>query len=184
MPQLITPANFKIIYSHGRVGAPGSRKAAVITATARSLGYEILEVDYVGVDLPADRVRLCESICAKTNSNLVFAGSSMGAYVSVELADRFPTVGLFLIAPAFYLEGYPNQTPRTRCPNIQIMHGWRDSVVAPENAFRFAEAHKARIEFVDDDHHMLNHVEYIADQFAQFLKQLSLDIPTTPAPIE
>ena len=45
------------------------------------------------------------------HSKLILVRSSMGGYVSNVASTRLKVDGLFLLAPAFYLNGYGNQEP-------------------------------------------------------------------------
>ena len=47
-------------------------------------------------------------------------------------------VGLFVLAPAFYMTGYEAYTPQdVDCATV-IVHGWRDDIVAADNSIRWA----------------------------------------------
>lgn len=49
-----------------------------------------------------------------------------------------------LLAPAFYLEGYDEVKPSTKCNNVRIIHGWHDDVVPYQNSVKFADEQKQR----------------------------------------
>jgi len=83
--------------------------------------------------------------------------------------------GVFLMAPALYVEGLP-QLPAgvLDCPTA-VVHGWRDDVVPYEHSVRFADACKAALHLVESDHRLHNQVRVIQYLFRHFL--IALDLP-------
>ena len=96
-------------------------------------------------------------------------GSSMGGHVSTAGSRLLRTAGLFLMAPAFYVPGFEEQTPEpAECP-VTIVHGWRDDVVPVENSIRFARQHGASLHLLDTDHRMQDKIREIGYYFEYFL---------------
>ena len=79
---------------------------------------------------------------------------------------------MFLIAPAFYMPGYEQQTPKpANCP-ITIVHGWRDDVVPVDNSYRYAKEYQATLHVIDADHRMIDNIREINYFFEYFLIQM------------
>jgi fermentation-respiration switch protein FrsA (DUF1100 family) len=80
------------------------------------------------------------------------------------------TRGMFLLAPAFFMPGYEQYTPKPAdCP-IEIVHGWNDDVVPVDNSVRFARQYRATLHVLDSDHRLtanLAEVCHLLDGFLQ-----------------
>jgi hypothetical protein len=85
---------------------------------------------------------------------------------------RLPVDGLFLMAPAFYLQGYANQDPVPRTSKTMIVHGWSDDVVPAQNSIRFARLHACDLYLLDGDHRLNDALPKIAPLFEMFLRQV------------
>src|SRR5262245_1230716 len=121
-----------VVFSHGQESSPWGRKIAVLAEVARSEGYGAESVDYRGIDSPRDRITRLVDFCKELQGDLVLVGSSLGGYVSVASASLLHARGVFLMAPALYMEGLPQLRPRVLdCP-AAIVHGWRDETVPYE----------------------------------------------------
>ena len=113
--------------------------------------------------------RDCSAYCRDFQGRLVLVGSSMGGHVSTAGSRLLRTAGLFLMAPAFYMPGFAEQTPEpAKCP-ITIVHGWRDDVVPPDNSIRFAREYGASLHLLDTDHRMQDRIREIGYYFEYFL---------------
>jgi predicted esterase len=84
-------------------------------------------------------------------------------------ACRRKVKGLFLLAPAVFLPGFPGTgfAPQTRL--VTVVHGWRDEVIPPENSFRLARDMAATLHLVDGDHRLRENIEELKVLFAHFL---------------
>jgi surfactin synthase thioesterase subunit len=129
-------------------------------------------VDYRGLDDPADRVRKLIDVGLQLQGPLVLVGSSMGAHVCATAAARLKPRGVFLLAPALYMAGYEEYTPRdVSCPTA-IVHGWHDDIVPVENGIRWAREHRAALHVLDSDHRLENQIDAICVLLREFLKAL------------
>jgi hypothetical protein len=79
---------------------------------------------------------------------------------------------LFLLAPAFHVADYAQQSPPPRARSVAIVHGWNDDVVPVDSSVRYAREHHAALHVVDDDHRLSGDLELLAGLFTLFLKQL------------
>ncbi|GAC1331290.1 MAG: hypothetical protein NVS9B2_23760 [Steroidobacteraceae bacterium] len=142
-----------------------------MAAEVRNLGSAVESVDYRGLDDPADRVRkLLEE--AKQFGAPVLVGSSMGGYVAAAAASRLKARGLFLLAPAFYMAGFEDYTPRdVACPTA-IVHGWHDDIVPVDNSIRWAREQDATLHLLNSDHRLENQIAAICLLLRSFLDAL------------
>jgi len=166
-----------VVFSHGQEGSPWGRKISALADTARSEGYEPESVDYRGVDSPRERLARLMEFCQGLQGDLVLVGSSIGGYVSIAAASLLHARGVFLLAPAIYLEGLPELRKGVLdCP-AAIVHGWRDDVVPFEDSARFAREYGASLHLVDDDHRLHGQLRFIRYLFEYFLIALDLPVP-------
>ncbi len=95
------------------------------------------------MDDPAVRVRRLLEVCKELPGRLVLVGSSLGAHVCMTAAGQLPVRGVFVLAPAFFMPGYEQYTPKPPpgCP-VTIVHGWNDTIVPPENSVRYAQQYR------------------------------------------
>lgn len=164
-----------VIFSHGKESGPWGSKIAAMAEVARSEGFEADSVDYRGIDDPTDRVTRLLSFCRDLRGDLVLVGSSMGGHVATSAAALLRARGLFLLAPAFYMPGHEDETPRPPdCP-LTIVHGWQDDVVPVENSIRYARERGATLHIIDADHRMQDQIPLINYLFEYFL--VALDLP-------
>lgn len=160
-----------VIFSHGKDSEPWGSKIMAMAECARARGYRAESVDYRGIDDPAARVSKLLSF-ARNIPGAVLVGSSLGGHVSTAASIELGARGLFLLAPAFYMSGFEQYTPRPAAGPISIVHGWRDDIVPVANSIRYASEHRATLQILDADHRMLQHIEPICAYFDLFLKQL------------
>ena len=164
-----------VIFSHGKESGPWGSKIAAMAEVARSEGFAADSVDYRGVEDPKDRVTRLLSFCRDLRGDLVLVGSSLGGHVATSASALLRARGLFLLAPAFYMPGYEEQTPRpANCP-LTIVHGWQDQVVPVENSIRYAREYGATLHIIEADHRMQDQVPLINYLFEYFL--VALDLP-------
>jgi pimeloyl-ACP methyl ester carboxylesterase len=169
-----TPSRY-VVFSHGQESGPWGRKIASLAEIARSEGYGAESVDYRGIDSPRERITRLVDFCKELQGDLVLVGSSMGGYVSVASASLLHARGVFLMAPALYMEGLPElRAGIMDCPTT-IVHGWRDDVVPHDHSVRFAKQYNAALHLVDSDHRLHNQLRVIRYLFEYFL--IALDLP-------
>jgi predicted alpha/beta hydrolase family esterase len=155
-----------IVFSHGKESGPWGSKIKSMAEQAKQYG-DIHSIDYRDLPSPDDRVERLLTHLAQLTGNIVLVGSSMGGYVSTAASCKVELAGMFLLAPAFYLNGYDIQEPATHCKHVSVVHGWNDDVVPYANSVRFAAHYKASLKLVDDGHRLSNsqnvlHAELIA----------------------
>jgi len=164
-----------VVFSHGKESGPWGRKIAALADVARSEGYEAHSVDYRGLDEPRARVAKLVDFCKELSGDLVLVGSSLGGYVAVASASLLHARGIFLMAPALYLEGLPELRPGILDCSASIVHGWRDDVVPVEHSVRFAQTYKAALHLLESDHRLHNQLRVVQYLFEYFL--IALDLP-------
>lgn len=163
-----------IVFSHGQDGEPWGTKIIAMADVARGAGYRVESVDYRGMDDPAARVAKLLEFCKTLPSAPVLVGSSMGGHVATAVSVSAGARGLFLLAPAFYMPGYEQYTPKPPpCP-ITIVHGWNDDIVPVDNSIRYAREHRCRLHILDSDHRLTANIRDINDYLAQFLARLPM----------
>ena len=162
-----------IVFSHGQESGPWGTKIKVMAETARSLGCEADSVDYQGIANPSERVDKLISYCEPLNSPLILVGSSMGGHVATAAADTVNAVGLFVLAPAYYMPGYEDLTPSAPKMPVSIVHGWNDDVVPVENSIRWASESKATLHIVDGDHRLTANIDEICFYLTGFINRFS-----------
>jgi predicted esterase len=164
-----------VVFSHGKESGPWGRKIAALADVARSEGYEAHSVDYRGLEEPRARVAKLVDFCKELSGDLVLVGSSLGGYVAVASASLLHARGIFLMAPALYVEGLPELRAGILDCSASIVHGWRDDVVPFEHSVRFAQTYKAALHLLESDHRLHNQLRVIQYLFEYFL--IALDLP-------
>ena len=164
-----------VFFAHGKESGPWGIKIKRLAKVAEAKGFYVESPDYSDLTDPEERVDRLISLLPEASKFLVLVGSSMGSYVSTVVSETFKPDGLFLLAPAFYLNGYANQDPHPYAKVITIVHGWNDEVVPVENAIRFAKRHKAQLHLLDSDHRLVSALPIIENIFGIFLEQIMED---------
>ena len=158
-----------VIFSHGQESGPWGTKIRAMAELARDLGCSVDSIDYQGIADPTERVRKCVEECAAIDDKIVLVGSSMGGHVATAAAGQVGAVGLFVLAPAYFMEGYEDLTPEPPTIPITIVHGWHDDVVPVENSIRYARDCSATLHLVDGDHRLTGNIGEINEYLRQFL---------------
>lgn len=168
----------RVIFSHGLDSGPQANKIVALRPVAEAAGWATDAVDDRDVnDDPAARIdRLVDRI-ERSDRPTVLVGSSMGGFVSVMAAERVEVAGLFLMAPALYLEHrHPGATTRERyTPNagaLHVVHGWRDDVIPWAHGLKFAEQHKATIRLLDAGHRLESAIPDLKRDLEAFLERV------------
>ena len=174
MPEAVVVARH-VVFSHGKESGPWGRKISALAEVARSEGYDAHSVDYRGLDEPRARIAKLVDFCKELSGDLVLVGSSLGGYIAVASASLLHARGVFLMAPALYMEGLPElRVGVLDCP-ASIVHGWRDDVVPYEHSLRFANTYRAALHLLESDHRLHNQLRVIQYLFEYFL--IALDLP-------
>jgi pimeloyl-ACP methyl ester carboxylesterase len=157
-----------VIYNHGKDSTPWGEKTLAFAEVTKRQGWDLESPDYRKELNPEARVQQLLSLDFSGYDKIVLIGSSMGAYVATVAAETIPTVGLFLLAPAFYLPGY-QRTEFKPIANTWVFHGWQDDIVAPENAWKFCQQYRIRLLMLNADHRLISQVSFLVEEFARFL---------------
>ena len=161
-----------VVFSHGKESGPWGAKITAMAEAARDLQFAVRSIDYRGMEDPAARVRKLIAECQALEAPPVLVGSSMGGHVAAAAASELRAAGLFLLAPAFYMPGYEQYTPQeVACPTA-IVHGWRDDIVAVDNALRWAREHRAAMHVLDSDHRLEDQIGPICRLLRDFLSAI------------
>lgn len=181
-----------VILSHGLESGPEATKVTALAQVAEGLGWAHERPDYRDLDargrlgdVAARMARLRERARA-VQGPLVLAGSSMGAFVSGEVAHELAHAaatpqgsstaalrGLFLMAPPVGLQGvWPRPLLAPSGVPVLVVHGWDDELIPAQAVVDWCTAHKSELRLVDDSHRLAAHVEYSAQAFADFLKRV------------
>ncbi len=166
------PTKKTVVFSHGKESGPWGIKITRLARVAQELGFAVLSIDYRGVDDPLERVRMLLAQCPANGGLTVLAGSSMGGSVSLVAAERIRPAGLFLMAPAIGIPGYPAVPPVPGAPPTVIVHGWDDDIVPPGPVIDYARQHRAELVMVPDGHTLEQSLDFLAYRFRHFLESL------------
>ena len=158
-----------VYFSHGQESGPWGTKIQSMAATVEKLGCRVESVDYQGIADPTDRVDKLIEECSGIEEPLVLVGSSMGGHVATAAADRLGAIGLFVLAPAYYMAGYEELTPPPPGIPTCIVHGWHDDVVPVQNSIRFASLCKAELHLVVGDHRLTDNITEISGYLKRFI---------------
>ncbi|MES1196262.1 MAG: alpha/beta fold hydrolase [Steroidobacter sp.] len=162
-----------IIFSHGKDSEPWGSKILALAACARELGYQAESVDYRGIDDPRERVSKLMEFAKPLDAEPVLVGSSLGGHVATAASIELRASGLFLMAPAFYMPGYEQYTPKPASCPLSIIHGWNDDIVPIDNSIRYAREHFATLHAINADHRMTAQIDMIVACFKLFLNKLT-----------
>jgi alpha/beta superfamily hydrolase len=160
-----------VIFSHGQESGPWGTKIRAMAELVKRLGCEADSIDYQGIADPTERVEKCIRECADITDKLVLVGSSMGGYVATAAAGQLNATGLFVLAPAYFMEGYEDLTPEPPPIPVAIVHGWHDNIVPVENSIRYASSCSATLHLVDGDHRLTANIDEINEYLSQFIKK-------------
>jgi predicted alpha/beta-hydrolase family hydrolase len=159
-------------FAHGKESGPWGSKIIHLAGIARASGCEAESLDYAGIDDPQVRANKLADACAGDSGKLILVGSSMGGWVATAASNRVKPLGLFLLAPAFYLPGYPDVSPLCAPANLELIHGWGDEVIPYAHSVRFGQRHGCTVHLIDGDHRLGGRLDLIGGYFAIFLKRL------------
>jgi len=162
-----------VIFSHGQESGPWGTKIRAMSERVKALGCNVDSIDYQGIADPAERVEKLIRECKGISEPLILVGSSMGGHVATAAADALNAAGLFLLAPAYYMEGYEDLTPLPPSMPIAIVHGWHDDIVPVENSIRYARECSASLHLVDGDHRLTDNINAINHHLEQFVRNIS-----------
>jgi pimeloyl-ACP methyl ester carboxylesterase len=162
-----------VYFSHGQESGPWGTKIQAMAEAVLDLGCRAESIDYRGIADPAERVDKLIAECQVVEEPLILVGSSMGGHVATAAAARVNAIGLFVLAPAYYMDGYEHLTPLPPDMPISIVHGWRDDVVPAENSIRFARECCATLHLVDAGHRLTEKIDEIIEYLSRFIRTLA-----------
>ncbi len=162
-----------VYFSHGQESGPWGTKIQAMAEAVRGLGCRAESVDYQGIVDPTERVDKLVAECQGVKESLLLVGSSMGGHVATAAAAPLNAIGLFVLAPAYYIAEYEQLTPPAPDIPISIVHGWRDDVVPAENSIRFAAQCHATLHLVDGDHRLTENIDEIIQYLGIFIGVLA-----------
>ena len=162
-----------VVFSHGQESGPWGTKIRSMAELAKSLGCGVESIDYQGIADPTERVNKHIDECSDLNGKLILIGSSMGGHVATAAAAEVDAVGLFVLAPAYYMPGFEALTPEPPQIPISIVHGWNDDIVPVENSIRFASTCQAELHILDSGHRLTEKVDEINYYLKRFIETLT-----------
>ena len=165
-----------VILSHGLESGPQATKVSALAEVALSLGWNEVRPDYRDIDAPRDPRAIDARIAlalthAPREGRVVFAGSSMGAFVSGFASIERRCDGLFLLALPTGIPGYPHAFAAADVPTA-LVHGWDDELCPVDAVIGFARQRQASLHLLRDDHRLAAHVDECAELFRRFLAGL------------
>ena len=164
-----------VYFSHGQESGPWGTKIEAMAEAVRALGCRAESIDYQGIADPTERVDKLIAECHGLEEPLILVGSSMGGHVATAAAAPLNAIGLFVLAPAYYIAEYEHLTPPAPDIPISIIHGWRDDIIPPENSIRFASKCHATLHLVNGDHRLTENIDEIIYYLTRFVRDLSGD---------
>ena len=164
-----------VIFSHGHLSSPESMKIVELAPIAEAAGFAIDAIDYR--DLQDDPVARAERLIGKVrelDTPPILVGSSMGGWVSMHAAENAPVAGLFLMAPALFLEdrvpeGVVPESYNPQADHVAVVHGWSDDIIPWQHSLRFAEANQAALHLLDTDHRLESALPELKAVFQRFI---------------
>lgn len=162
-----------VVFSHGQESGPWGTKIRAMAELAKNSGCRVESIDYQGIADPTERVQKLIAECKSVDDKLILVGSSMGGHVATAAAARVSAIGLFVLAPAYYMEGFEALTPEPPPIPISIVHGWNDNIVPVENSIRFASTCQAELHILDSGHRLTEKVDEINYYLKRFIETLT-----------
>lgn len=157
-----------VLFSHGQESGPWGTKITALAQDARNAGFEADSIDYRGMPDPSERAAKLVERMRKTSEEILLVGSSMGGYVAAAAAQRQPAAGLFLMAPALAVPGWPKLRETVSAPTF-VVHGWEDDIVPLQWSIDFARANLARLHLLRAGHSLTEALDEIRALFKLFL---------------
>lgn len=164
----------KVYFSHGKESGPWGSKIKRLANVATKLGFDVDSIDYSDILDPDIRVERLIKILEAEDDDVLLVGSSMGGYVSLVTSEHVNVKGVFLLAPALFMEGYKQQT-YSRNTTVEIVHGWSDDIIPPENSIQFAKNIDCSLHLITGDHRLNSSIGIVETLFSQFLTSQSFE---------
>ena len=168
----MSTASTLVVFAHGKESGPWGSKIRHLADVATRLGAEAISPDYSDLDDPQARVMRLLALSFPHHRKLVLVGSSMGGYVSIVASRQLRPAGLFLMAPAMDLPGYPEASPMHGSDDLEVVMGWRDEVIAPASIVEYARQYAARLHLLNADHRLGGVLPEVGELFRRFLDRV------------
>lgn len=160
----------KVYFSHGKESGPWGSKIKRLADIAKEHGYSVDSIDYSDTFDPDLRVERLLNVLKNAEEDFLLVGSSMGGYVSLVASEQVHVKGVFLLAPALFINGYKQQTYNPKINTaIEIVHGWSDDAIPVENSIRFAKNRDCSLHLISGDHRLNSSLVVVEKLFSQFL---------------
>jgi alpha/beta superfamily hydrolase len=174
----------KVYFSHGKESGSWGSKITGLAKVAKDQGFRVSgfqgfrvnSIDYSGISDPDLRVEHLLSLLNDAEEAFLLVGSSMGGYVSLVASEQVDAKGVFLLAPALYMQGYKKQA-YTNGKNVEIVHGWSDDIIPPENSIKFAKQMDCTLHLISGDHRLNSSIVIVEQLFSQYLDQVQTKHP-------
>ena len=157
-----------VLFSHGQESGPWGTKITALAQDAKDVGLAVDSIDYRGMADPAERAKKLIARMRDCSDEILLVGSSTGGYVAVAAAQQQQAAGLFLMAPALAVPGWPPLEKTVSAPAL-LVHGWDDDIVPLQWSIDFARANKARLHLLRAGHSLTEALEEIRALFKLFL---------------
>jgi len=165
----------RIIYCHGKLDHPYSKKAKIIQSISWDHGLDVIVPDFTRNNCPDRRAsHLIDYLnISGNNTKTIYVGSNMGAYCALVTSQIVQPDAMFLMSPTIGLPGYKQKNPlgKTRKGLIYILHGKKDRIVSLKNVLEYANQYDCCLELVDDDHSLHDSENLIRTSYQKFLSQ-------------
>ena len=158
----------KVYFSHGKESGPWGSKIKMLANIAKEHGCSVNSIDYSDILDPDLRVERLINVLKDEKDDFLLVGSSMGGYVSLVASEKVNTKGVFLLAPALFMQGYKKQN-YSNTTNVEIVHGWSDDIIPPENSIKFAKNIDCSLHLIAGDHRLNSSMTTVEKLFSQFL---------------
>ncbi len=159
--------NKLVCFTHGKESGPWGTKIRYLAEIARGCDWAVMSPDYGHTHDPHARVQQLLQLNPRAE-RLILVGSSMGAYVAAMACEKLKPDALFLMAPAFYFDGW-NEEP-AGCPGDSVVvHGWNDDIVPVDVAIRFSQPRNAALHILDSGHTLTDQLEILGKLFQMML---------------
>lgn len=161
-----------VYFAHGKESGPWGIKITKLAEMAKLRGVQVESPDYSDTFDPDERVERLLNLCNVDADRLILVGSSMGGYVSTVASEKLKPAGLFLMAPALYIDNYKVKSPTPQSGNVEIIHGWNDDVIPADNSIKFAQQHQCTLHLINEEHTLNASVDEICHLFDLFLHKV------------
>lgn len=161
-----------VYFAHGKESGPWGTKIKRLGRIAEARGFHVESPDYRGMDDPDQRVNKLLNRQPAAMDNLILVGSSMGGYVAAAASETLKPRGLFLMAPAVYMNGFGRQGLVPDAAVKTAVHGWKDDVIPVDNVVRFCRDHGFTLHILDCGHTLRQGLAQVETLFAAFVEQV------------